>query len=86
MQEYEFLRKKNWVGFAAVYLYRFYKESDADVTADTEIYAQLVKLDERLGTTASDQLFDCLSRTTPWDIMKVLFEDFDYQFKIILDN
>ena len=76
MHEYEFLRKNDWAGFADFYLNRCDEESDVD----TAVYAQLVKLDERLGTTASEQLFECLSKTTRWDIIKVLFEDFKYKF------
>ena len=71
VHEYDFLREKNWVGFAEVYLDRCNKESDADIEADISVYKKLVKLDERLGTTPSEQLFKCLHKTTRWDIIKV---------------
>ena len=38
---------------------------------DKEVYAKLVELDKRLGTTASEQLFWCLKKTTDSDIIKV---------------
>ena len=69
VREYDFLREENWVGFAEVYLDRCNKESD--VEADILVYKKLVKLDERLGTTPSEQLFGCLHKTTRLDIIKV---------------
>ena len=71
MNEYEILRKKNWVGFANVYLWRCNKESKSDDKIDEEFYNELVELDTRLGTTASEQLFGSLCQTTRSDIIKV---------------
>ena len=69
--EYEDLRKKNWVGFAELYLWRINEESRPNDETDKEVYAKLVELDTRLGTTASEQLYKCLYRTTRTDIIKV---------------
>ena len=71
MNEYQNLRKKNWVGFAEKFLNRCNKESKSDDEIDREIYSKLVELDIRLGTTASEQLYKCLYRTTRLDIIKV---------------
>ena len=72
MKEFdESLRKNKWVGFASFYLGRCEEKSKTGEQIDKEIYAKLIKLDERLGTKASEQLFDCLWRTTRWDIIKV---------------
>ena len=71
MNEYEILRKKNFLGFANVYLWRCNKESKSDDKIDKEFYNELVELDTRLGTTASEQLFKCLEKTTRSDIIKV---------------
>ena len=71
MKEYECLRKRNWVGFAAVYLRRLNEESKSNDEIDTEVYTKLVQLDENLGITASEQLFSCLKETTRWEIIKV---------------
>ena len=71
MNEYERLRKTGWVGFAQVYLNQCNKESKSNDGIDKEVYSKLVKLDARLGTTASEQLFNCLLKTTRSDIIKV---------------
>ena len=71
MNEYETLRKKNWVGFANVYLNQCNEESKPNDAIDIRFYTKLVELDARLGTTASEQLFKCLQKTTRSDIIKV---------------
>ena len=71
MNEYECLRKKNYVGFANVYLAGCNKRSHPNDVIDKELYSKLVKLDTRLGTTASEQLSKCLLKTTRSDIIKV---------------
>ena len=68
--EYEDLRK-DWVGFADLYLWRCNKESIPMDDIDKEVYSMLVELDTRLGTKASEQLHKCLYRTTRSDIIKV---------------
>ena len=73
MTEYEQLRENNFVGFANVYLQRCDEESQTENIADVQLYTKLVELDTRLGTTAGSQLYGCLSWTTRWDIIKVLF-------------
>ena len=71
MNEYEYLRKYNWVGFAEVYLDRFNTESKSNDEINIEVYTKLLQLDVKLGTTASEQLFGCLSNTTRSDVIKV---------------
>ena len=71
MSEYVSLREANYVGFAHVYLQQCTNESKSDDKIDKEFYNELVKLDTRLGTTASEQLFKCLCKTTRSDIIKV---------------
>ena len=82
VNEYESLRKEDYVGFAEVYLERCDKESKSDDEIDKEFYSKLVELDTRLGTTASEQLFGCLQYTTRWDIIKVLKISSNERFKI----
>ena len=73
------VRKNNQLGFADVYLYRCNEESKSNKIIGIEliieyyVYKKLVKLDTKLGTTASEQLFMCLAHTTRWDIIKVCF-------------
>lgn len=71
VHEFDYLRERNWVGFADVYLDQCSKESDSGVKADRAIYTELTELDARLGTTTSEQLLMCLWRTTRSDIIKV---------------
>ena len=66
-----FLRRRDWVGFGDVFLHRCYKESKTGETIDQNIYCKLAKLDAKLGTKASEQLYECLCRTTRSDIIKV---------------
>ena len=72
VNEYEELRKNGSTGFANLYLWRCDVESKSDDQMDIHVYSQLVKLDSRLGTTASEQLTKCLEFTTQSDIIKVL--------------
>ena len=71
VNEYERLKKDGWVGFAEVYLDRCRKESKTGDAIDIEVYTKLSVLDTRLGTKTSEQLFECLRKTTRWDIIKV---------------
>ena len=58
--------------FASQYLERCNKESKSNDEINKEVYAKLVELDTRLGTTtASEQLFSCLENTIRLDIIKV---------------
>ena len=71
VHEYEYLRKKGWVGFANVYLQQCTNESKSDDKIDKEFFNELVELDTRLGTTSSEQLFYSLFYTLNLDIIKV---------------
>ena len=61
------------VGYADYYLVRCWNESKMVNEADASVYRQLVEIDTALGTAVSMQLWCCLSWTTRWDIIKVLF-------------
>ena len=71
MNEYEGIKKGGSVGFADAYLHRCCLESKTDDKIDIQVYTELVQLDSRLGTTASEQLTKCLQLTTRSDIIKV---------------
>ena len=58
MSEYESLRRDGWTGFAEVYLKQCHEESKSNNQIDKEVYNKIVELDTRLGTTASEQLFE----------------------------
>ena len=71
VDEYDVLRNDNFAGFAEFFLQRFSQESQSDDEIDVEIYAKLIELDTRLGTTATEQLIGCIAGTTRCDIIKV---------------
>ena len=60
----------NYIGYAHFYLSQCHKESKSNDEIDKELYAELVKLDKRLGREASDQLYECVSHITRSDIIK----------------
>ena len=53
----------------------------SDEKIDRQVYTQLVELDSKLGTTASEQLLKCLLFTTRWDIITVMFKKFKLNYK-----
>ena len=67
----ENVRQNGFVGFAEVFLWRFYKESNSEI--DVNVYRKLVELDTKLGVTASEQLSKCLFRTSKLEIIEVRF-------------
>ena len=71
--DYDLITDSGWTGYAYFYLVRCWNESRMVNEADESIYRQLVEIDIALGTTAGTQLYGCLSWTTRWDIIKVLF-------------
>ena len=52
------MRGDGLVGFTQVYLKQCYDESKSDDKIDKEVYNKIFELDTRLGTTASEQLFE----------------------------
>ena len=71
MNDYEKLREDGYVGFAEVYLQRCDEESKSENFADVQLYAKLVELDTRLGTTATEQLFEGFYYSLRLDLIKV---------------
>ena len=79
------MKRKPDGSYAGVYLHRCDKESKPADEIDMQIFKQLSELDMKLGTAASERLFNYVSNTTRWDIIKVRFSDLNPSFKIILD-
>ena len=71
MTEYEKLREDDYVGFAEVYLDRCDDELKLENIADIHLYTKLVELDTRLGTTATEQLFEGFYYSLRLDLIKV---------------
>ena len=69
VNENECVKKANYDGWGDFY-YQRYKKSKPEDEIDKEVYTKLVKLDTKLGTRASDQLYWCLSLTARSDIIK----------------
>ena len=69
------MKKKGYIGFAGFYLEQYVKFK-SDNKIDIQVYTMLVKLDSRLGTTASEQLKKCLQLKTRSDIIKVYLSFF----------
>lgn len=67
MNEYELVRYNDYVGFANIYL----KKSKSDDKIDINIYSELVQLDSKLGTTATEQLEACVYHSLRLDLIKV---------------
>lgn len=74
-KDYNSLRERGGfrkvVGFAHAYLSHQVKESKTDDEIDIQVYRQLMELDSRLGTTATEQLFYCVKITQRFDLIKV---------------
>ena len=63
-KDYDWIKKEDYVGYADYYLHKC-------ISIDKDVYSKLVELDTKLGTTSSEQLFDCVSNTLNLDIIKV---------------
>ena len=74
-KDYNSIRKRGGlrkvVGFAHAYLSHVVKGSKTDDEIDIQVYRQLMELDSRLGTTATEQLFYCVKITQRFDLIKV---------------
>ena len=64
-------KKNGFIGYAHVYLWCCNEESKSNDEIDIDVYKMLVELDTKLGETASDQLFRCLTKTSRPDIIEV---------------
>ena len=73
VNENECVKKANYIGFAHFY-YKRYKKLKPEDEIDEEVYSYFVKLDSRLGTPPSEQLFKCVFLTLDLEIIKVCFQ------------
>ena len=60
-----------YVGFADYYLRKSYDKSELKNKADITIYKQLLEIDSQLGTTQTEQLFQCVFHSVRMDLIKV---------------
>ena len=65
------LRELNYVGYAHYYLQECWNESELKNKADVTTYKQLLEIDSKLGTTQSQQLFECVFHSLRMDLIQV---------------
>ena len=68
---FDVLREKGFVGYAHYYLQECWDKSELKNKADVTIYKQLLEIDAKLGTTQSEQLFECVFNTVRMDLIMV---------------
>ena len=71
--EFDVLRDEEhgYAGYANYYLEHCWNESELKNKADVTIYKQLLEIDSKLGTTQSEQLFECVFYSLRMDLIKV---------------
>ena len=60
-----------FVGYANYYLKKCWNESELKNKADVTRYKQLLEIDSKLGTTQTEQLFECLLYSPRKDLIEV---------------
>ena len=70
-KDYDWIKKRNYVGYADYYLHKCQIDPKLTNEADAMVYQKLINIDTVLGTDASQQLFKCVHWTDRWDIIKV---------------
>ena len=69
---FDVLREKHgFFGYASYYLRGCWDESELKNKADVSIYKQLLEIDSKLGTTQTEQLFECVFYSLRMDLIKV---------------
>ena len=71
MNDHAKLREQGFVGFAHLYLSTYDYESKSDDQIDIQVYTKLVKLDTKLGTTATEQLYWCVHHALSLNLIRV---------------
>ena len=65
------IRELSDARYAEYYLCGFWDESEWKNKADVTIYKQLLEIDSKLGTTQTEQLFECVCHSLRMDLIKV---------------
>ena len=69
--DYDELRKREYVGFAHIYLQQSWDKSALVNRADDKVYEEMVKIDNQVGTTMAEQLYQCVFNSLRLDLVKV---------------
>ena len=85
---FDVLREKHgYVGYAHYYLGNCYDDSELINKAEIEIYKKLAEIDSELGTTQTEQLFECLYNSVRMDLIKVTESRYFYfEIQIIIGD
>ena len=67
----ELREKRGFVGYANFYVYKCWDKSELKNKADVAVYKQLLEIDSKLGTTQTEQLFQCIFYSLRLDLIKV---------------
>ena len=68
---YDFLRENDMFGYGTYYLIICWDNFELLSKADLTIYKQLREIDAKLGTTQTEQLFECVLFSARFDLIKV---------------
>ena len=69
---YDILREEHrWSGFASYYIENSWDKTELVNKADINIYKELIFIDEKLGTTMTEQLIECVKYSYRMDLFKV---------------
>ena len=68
---YDLLRENGAVGYVDYYLLKCWDKSELINKADVTIYKQLLEIDSKLGTSQTEQLFQCVWHSVQIDFIKV---------------
>ena len=69
---FDMLREElGYVGYAHYYLQGCLDETQLKNNANVIIYKQLLEIDSKLGTTQTEQLFNCVKNSVRIDLIKV---------------
>ena len=71
VEKHDKLRELGYVGYANYYLQQCWNKSESKNKADVTIYKQLLEIDSKLGTTQSEQLFECVFNSVRMDLIQV---------------
>ena len=69
--DHDILRENRYFGYAYYYLVQCGDESELKNKADVTVYKQLLEIDAKLGTTQTEQLFECVFSSVRMDLIKV---------------
>ena len=65
------VRELDYVGYANCYLRACWNESELKNKAEVAVYKQLLEIDSKLGTTQTEQLYNCVRKSTRKDLIEV---------------